>query len=106
MVTLSPLPLPATSPAKVITLSEVRSQYAPGRCQHRQILVDEMLSEVECADAGSAKLNPVATLARFAREESRWSREADRAHEEIERLNQRVRCTCLHCGKMTPILGR
>ena len=105
MVTLSSLPLPATSPAKVITLSEVRSQYAPGRCQHRKILVDEALSEVECADCG-AKLNPVATQARFAREESRWSREADRAHEEMERLNQRVRCKCLHCGKMTPILGR
>ncbi len=105
MVTLSSLPLPATSPAKVITLNEVRSQYAPGRCQHRQILVDEMLSEVECADCG-AKLNPVATLARLSREESRYVQEAKRAREAIDALNKRVRCKCLHCGKMTPILGR
>jgi len=105
VVTLSPIPLPATSPAKVISLSEVRGQYAPGRCQHQKILVDEALSEVECADCG-AKLNPVATLARFAREESRLSREAERAQAAIDALNKRVRCKCLHCGKMTPILGR
>lgn len=105
MVTLSPIPLPADFPTNVITLSEVRSQFAPGRCQHKHVLVDEALSEVECADCG-AKLNPVATLARLAREESRYVQEAKRAREAIDALNKRVRCKCLHCGKMTLILGR
>lgn len=101
-MTLSPIPLPTLPTAKVITLSEVRRQYAPERCQHNQILVDEALSEVECADCG-AKLAPVATLARFAREESRWYQEAERAREAIDALNKRVRCKCMHCGEMTNI---
>lgn len=95
---ISTLPVPT----KVISLQEARNRFRADRCQHKHMTVDEDLSEVTCDDCG-AKLNPVAVLTRFAREESRWQREAARLRELHQALDARVRCRCQHCGQMTRI---
>lgn len=89
-------------PTKVICLKEARSRYRPGSCQHKNLSVDEDLNTVECDDCGE-KLNPVAVLMRFSREESRWAREGERLRELHKELDARVRCKCQHCGQMTRI---
>lgn len=91
-------------PAKVITLESVRRRFSPNHCQHQNVIVDEDLGDVECAQCG-AKLNPVMVLARFAREESRYLREGERLRDLHAELEKRCRCKCTHCGKMTPIRG-
>jgi hypothetical protein len=100
-VNLTPIStLPA--PAKIISLSEARDKFRPGKCQHRHMTVDEDLNTVECDDCGE-KLNPVAILVRFAREESRWHRNAEALKDLHRKLDAKVRCKCQHCGKMTRI---
>lgn len=89
-------------PTKVISLTAVRNKYRPGKCQHKNMTVDEDLNEVTCDDC-DAKLNPVAVLMRFATEESRWQREGERLRELHKELDARVRCKCQHCGQMTRI---
>ncbi len=86
----------------VVSLKEARNKYRADKCQHKHMTVDEDLNEVECDDCG-AKLNPVAVLTRFAREESRWQREGERLRELHKELDARVRCKCQHCGQMTRI---
>lgn len=87
--------------AKILSFT-ARDRYAPNRCKHMHIIVDTDLAEVECQDCG-AKLNPVATLARMATEETRWANEGRRAKEAMAELSKRVRCKCRHCGQMTTI---
>lgn len=89
-------------PAKVISLSEARNRFAPGKCLHRQMIVDEELASVECKTCGE-KLNPVAMLARFAREESLWQRRGEELKKYHAALDAKVRCKCQHCGKMTRV---
>lgn len=87
---------------QVICLNAARSKYMAGRCQHKNLTVDEDLNDVLCDDCG-AKLNPVAVLMRFANEESRWKREGEKLRELHKALDARVRCKCQHCGQMTRI---
>lgn len=87
--------------SNVISLKEAMTRYRGG-CKHLHIVVDEYLSEVECSDCGK-KLNPMAVLLRFAREESRLARERERVADLLSKLSQRVRCKCDHCGKFTGI---
>lgn len=89
-------------PAKVISLCEARSRFAPGKCQHRQMIVDEELATVECKTCGE-KLNSVAMLARFAREESLWQRRGEELKKLHAALDAKVRCKCQHCGQMTRV---
>lgn len=89
-------------PAKVISLTEARNRYRPGACRHTHMTVDDDLHEVVCDDCG-ARLNPVAVLVRFATEESRWAREAEKLRELHRELDARIRCKCQHCGQMTRI---
>lgn len=92
--------LPA--PAKIISLSEARDKFRPGKCQHLHMTVDEDLNTVECADCHE-KLNPIAMLRRIAREESRWQRNAEALKDLHRKLDAKVRCKCQHCGQMTRI---
>lgn len=87
---------------KVISLTEARNKYRPGRCLHNHIEVDEELGTVLCTDCGE-KLNPVAVLARFAKEETRWEQRREAAKAEQAKLDLRSRTKCQHCGQMTRI---
>lgn len=92
------------TPNKVLCLAEARTRYQRGKCQHVHIIVDEELAEVECADCG-AKLNPIAVLVRYAREESRLSQNIEGLNKARESLDKRLRTKCQHCGQMTRIKG-
>lgn len=88
--------------AKVISLTVVRKRHIAGSCQHNSTLVDEELNTVECADCG-ALLNPMAILARMARQETNWANEHSRLLDLYKKLEHRTRCKCQHCGQMTRI---
>lgn len=88
--------------AKVVSLKDARNKYRLNKCRHTHMTVDEDLAEVACDDCGE-KLNPVAVLARFAREETRWQQECERLRDLRKELDARVRCKCQHCGQMTRI---
>ncbi|WP_107495539.1 hypothetical protein [Thalassobius sp. I31.1] len=72
------------------------------KCKHHNILVDEMRSEVECADCGEL-LNPIAILARFANQDDNlyWRREALR--KEVDSYEDRLRFKCGSCGQVNNI---
>lgn len=89
-------------PTNVIVLSEVRSQYRFDKCQHKHIEVDEVSAEVECKDCG-LKLNPIAVLARLAREESRLRIRIEQSQKLKAELDKKMRTKCCHCGQMTPV---
>ena len=88
--------------AKVISIREAHSKYQPGKCQHKQLIVDDVLDTVECGDCG-AKLNPVNMLLRFAREESLWAQRAVELKKLVALHDAKIRCKCQHCGKMTHV---
>ncbi len=86
----------------VVLLSVVRKQFKLNQCEHKIIVIDNILNEVECEACG-VKLNPVAVLERFATEQTAWERLLrDRSVLE-ERINKKSRCKCQHCGQMTYI---
>lgn len=88
--------------ANVISLKAARSRFRPGACQHTNLSIDEDLAEASCDDCG-AKLNPIGVLTRFANEQTRWAQKADAARALLAKIDERIRCTCQHCGKMTRI---
>lgn len=88
--------------AKIICLKEARSKYAPGRCKHMNMTVDEELATVQCDDCGE-KLNPIALLLRMTHEESRWQQRADDLRDALRRYDEKQRCKCQHCGKFTRV---
>ncbi len=75
-------------------------------CQHGDFLVDETKAEVECGIC-KEKLNPMWVLNRIAQADSNFRREHARlrAVNQImkEKMENRTRCKCQHCGKMTRI---
>lgn len=89
-------------PANVISLSIAREKYRPGACAHRSMIVDEELNEVICKACG-AKLNPVAMLARFATEESRWTYQLKEMRAIKKKLEEKSRCKCEHCNRFTRV---
>jgi len=88
--------------AKIICLNEASSKYAPGRCKHMNLTVDDELATVSCDDCGE-KLNPIALLLRMATDESRWQHRADELRDALKRYDEKQRCKCQHCGKFTRV---
>ena len=77
-----------------------------GSCLHRHgFTVDETLAEVKCKSCGE-KLNPIWVLHQIAHAESRFHELHARYHDELKRLNERMRTKCEHCGNMTRISHR
>lgn len=89
-------------PPNVIRLSEAKSAWLSGRCQHLRVEVDGVLAECSCLDCG-AKLDPIGVLVRYAKEESRLSWLLDRQRQLAERLEAKQRCKCQHCGRFTTV---
>lgn len=84
----------------IICLNAARSKYAPGRCKHMNLTVDDELATVQCDDCGE-KLNPIALLIRMTQEESRWQQRANDLKDLLQRFEEKHRCKCQHCGKFT-----
>ena len=80
---------------------------ATSPCSHfyTQYVVDEALAEVECYKC-KAKLNPMWVLTRLANEDRRYEEAQKRHQDEMQRLSDRTRTKCFHCGKMTTISRR
>lgn len=89
-------------PTNVIVLHEVVSRYRVDKCQHKRIQVDEIESEVECKDCGK-RLNPMAVLARLAREESRLKMRIEHLTELNQKLDAKRKTKCSNCGHMTDV---
>ena len=89
-------------PTNIISLSEARTRYSVGTCQHKHFSVDEILDEVECSDCG-AKLNPMQVLVRLAREESVLKNRIASMRQLKADLEKKQRTKCRHCGQMTPV---
>ena len=73
-------------------------------CTHRDVSygIRPGEADVECC-ACHARLDPMFVLMELAHMESRWMN-ARRASIEIRKeLEQRTRCKCEHCGRMTNI---
>ena len=90
----------------IVSFKEAKSRYDMTGCKHLNIIIDEQLSQIECADCG-AKLNPIAYLTTLAREEKSYKYqvvELGKALKKVKKeLETRTRTKCQHCGKMTNI---
>lgn len=94
---------------------KVVSTIGTDKCNHRdyivpgtyairnvQYLIRDGETEVECGNCGT-RLDPMFVLRALAGNESRWMETAKKYQEEMQRLNERSRTKCRHCGKMTKI---
>lgn len=78
----------------------------PATCAHfGPFVVDDKLSTVTCKQCGEG-LNPMYVLKRLAQEETRWHRARLIHQEEMQRLKERSRTKCEHCGEITRISKR
>jgi len=76
--------------------------FKDAKCEHKQIVVDEALWQIECAECGKI-LDPIYYLAQIARKEIRVQWNIDELRKEEQKISQKLRCKCDHCGKMTRI---
>lgn len=76
-----------------------------GKVRDAHYLIREGETEVECGLCGT-RLDPMFVLRRLANEETRWERTRQQYKEEMQRLAERERTKCHHCGKMTRISRR
>lgn len=88
--------------AVVIQMSEARQRFDANRCRHMHVEVDEQLEQVTCQDC-KERLNAIAILIRYAKEESRLTRHIFENKALLSKIDQRTRCKCMHCGEMTRI---
>lgn len=89
-------------PTNIITLSEVRNRYRYDKCQHKRVIVDEVMAQCECRDCGE-KLNPMVVLARLAHEESRLKFRIDQLRALNKGLEEKKRTKCEHCSRFTRV---
>lgn len=80
------------------------------RCGHNEFegaafIVDEKLDQVTCSKCGE-RLNPMWVLKQLTNRDSRFHEAHRRYHEEQQRLAERARTKCQHCGEMTRISRR
>ena len=87
---------------KVVSIEIARKRYDDKHCEHYCVEVDEARNNVVCQKCG-IELNPIWILARFAREQTQWESNRKAYKEERERLEQKQRTKCRHCGEMTKI---
>lgn len=95
---VTPLPVKHRTTSTERVLTEVHS-YA---CRHVRFVVDEKLEQVECADC-KERLSPIYALLQLCRQETRYHELHARYQDEMQRLTERSRTKCRHCGQMTPI---
>ena len=76
-------------------------------CSHQfvQYFVNEAEADVTCGKCGT-RLNPMWVLGQLAREDRRYEANQKAAREMQNRLDERSRTKCQHCGKMTRISRR
>lgn len=95
-------------PDNVISIKQAHnSPYAKSKrqsCAHKNVLVDERLAELECADCG-ALLNPIKWLLNMMHEFRRMEESYVRLNTLREQIAERSRTKCQHCNRTTLIRG-
>lgn len=71
-------------------------------CLHHVYLIDAKTHKIECAKC-KLFFEPMAVLLDLAQAESRWRHSYDRMKEASAKLEERKRCKCEHCNKITRI---
>lgn len=98
----------ALFPDKVISIKQVHnSRYAEKMrqsCTHKNVLVDERLADLECADCGSI-LNPVKWILSMANEFRRMEESYRRLNDLRKKIDDRAKTKCQHCNRITLIRG-
>lgn len=87
----------------VINLFERRSIYCDRKIWHGPFIFDPNGNECECKTCG-AKFHPMAVIEMLANQESRYNRKAKEAIAIEEKVKDKNRCKCEHCGKITKIV--
>jgi len=72
------------------------------KCWHRQVVVDDSLNTVECKLCGET-LNPMWVLDQLCDKEHRYYMRLKELNDTANQVAEKLKCKCLHCGKMTPI---
>ena len=67
--------------------------------------IDEHAGKCKCLGCGE-EVSPLFVLKRLMQLESRWMRTRQSYQEEMQRLKERERTKCQHCGRMTRISSR
>jgi hypothetical protein len=95
--------LPAEAGENVISIEvSEKYRYSEGYCDHWSVELDEELAELTCRKCNQ-KLAAVAWIARLANEWHRIRR-MDATHQAATKLyEEKIRCKCQHCGRMTLI---
>ena len=96
-------------PPNVLVLKKAIQSWDSRNCQHKDIIVDPILSQVKCEKCEKL-LDPMAVLVRFTSEQTLWQLRALEYREEYlkymaldHELAVKHRCKCEHCKKMTRI---
>lgn len=74
-------------------------------CEHHRIIVDVTLNSLICRDCNK-EVNPVQWVAMMAEDWSRVKRLTEEYNKAAERVEERSKVKCRHCGKMTPLERR
>lgn len=77
------------------------------RCIHfnTSFEVDEDAGKCKCLGCGE-EVSPMFVLRQLMNMESRWMRTREAYQVEMQRLHERSRTKCVHCGEMTRISSR
>lgn len=109
-------PVEGPAPASVVDISTRSRQVAASRsalalkrrpeCDHHRVTyqVNPAERDVRCGRCG-APLNPIWVLEQLARSESRLNEAVEVYQQWKAEHEQRSRCKCQHCGRMTRIRG-
>ena len=81
------------------------TQLITTQCRHNKWYVDETLAEITCGIC-QQKLNPIWCLVEQAKTERRLKWHLEKLQAMVKKTENKLRCKCLHCGKITKIIRR
>jgi hypothetical protein len=78
-----------------------------GKCIHFNTTfeVDEDSGDCKCLGCGE-RVTAIFVLVQLMKQESRWNRTREAYQAEMQRLKERERTKCQHCGQITRISNR
>lgn len=76
-------------------------------CKHylAAFTVDSVAGKCFCKDCGG-EVSPMFVLEQLMKQESQWMRTRAAYQDEMQRLAERTRTKCTHCGQITRISGK
>ena len=72
------------------------------KCQHLTVLVDTQLDYLECEDCHE-HINPIYFMYQYAKRQRVLELRLHELSKEIAKTENKMRCKCQHCKKMTRI---